>query len=765
MGNLYTFISQPGVRRDGTELDSPFYADGVWVRWQRGKPRKIGGYRVSSQAANGPVRGVVVDSRNGVTSAHYFSPWGIQRQQLTAGGAGAALEERAPANFAYNPLLTWTSGFMYSATGGQYTALLAASAPDIEDITSDVGGRIYTGNATTSDVMTEVSNGSGPISVSGGITVLQPFLFAYGSNGLIRNSNPNDFSTATGWVAGGGNFANQANVAGTKVVYGAPTRGGGQSPAGLFWALDALIRVSFVGGTAIWNYDTLSSPTTILSKKAIVEHDGKFFWPGVDRFLMYAGAVQEVPNDMNQNWFFDNLNFAARNKVWGTKIQRFGEIWWFYPRGSATECTDAVIFNYREGTWYDAVLRRSAGDKVQTFKYPIWVGSEDGFSTTKLSTGVRGNNSADTLAGLVAPVQSALVASTSGGTGLQPATLYYYVITALNALGETLRSNEQSVLTGAGTTNSNALSWSTVAGATGYKVYRGISGASENGYYALGNVTAYTDTGAAITTGTPPANNTTSNTLTFTAVPAISIGMGVTGHPGLLPNTTVTAFTATTVTISSAPTALIPAGTQLTFSSMVGVFKPGDVVTGVTSAASGTVVRTNYTEVNVNKVAGVFLASETVSAGSVTAVVQATPQLQQLDAVYQHEFGYDKVVNQDVTAILSSFTSQNFGFASGAPFGDAPMTKDIGTRITRLEPDWNQVGDVTVRIEGRGFAQKPNKVLNSYVMAKDLAFQDMREQARILRVTLESNSLGGYYEQGQVLIGLEPGDERSDQDI
>ena len=66
------------------------------------------------------------------------------------------------------------------------------------------------------------------------------------------------------------------------------------------------------------------------------------------------------------------------------------------------------------------------------------------------------------------------------------------------------------------------------------------------------------------------------------------------------------------VTLSTAPTLAIPSGTQLTFSSMSGVFKPGDVVTGVTSAASGTVVRINYTEFNINKVAGVFLANETV---------------------------------------------------------------------------------------------------------------------------------------------------------
>ena len=37
--------SEPGIKRDGTKFDGNNYTDGQWVRWQRGLPRKIGGYR------------------------------------------------------------------------------------------------------------------------------------------------------------------------------------------------------------------------------------------------------------------------------------------------------------------------------------------------------------------------------------------------------------------------------------------------------------------------------------------------------------------------------------------------------------------------------------------------------------------------------------------------------------------------------------------------------------------------------------------------
>jgi hypothetical protein len=100
----------------------------------------------------------------------------------------------------------------------------------------------------------------------------------------------------------------------------------------------------------------------------------------VDRFLAYNGVVQEMVNQTNLNYFFDNINYFQRQKVWATKIPRWGEIWWFYPKGNATECTDAIVYNVREKTWYDAGqalgARRSAGVYTEVFHYPVWAGWE-----------------------------------------------------------------------------------------------------------------------------------------------------------------------------------------------------------------------------------------------------------------------------------------------------------------------------------------------------------------------------------------------------
>ena len=55
----------PGIQRDGTQFDSIMFVDGQWVRFQRGRPRKIGGYKGIFLKANGVSRGMAMTSTGG----------------------------------------------------------------------------------------------------------------------------------------------------------------------------------------------------------------------------------------------------------------------------------------------------------------------------------------------------------------------------------------------------------------------------------------------------------------------------------------------------------------------------------------------------------------------------------------------------------------------------------------------------------------------------------------------------------------------------
>jgi len=434
---VFALDTKPGIQRDGTVFDKDFYNDGRWVRFQRGRPRKIGGYRQITAGLSGPSRGIYVNPQQSFNNVFSGHSQGLQVVPIDNNGVGSGITDMTLSDFTASDNNLWQFDTFYDVSGSGDNLLLAHPGQNLTLVDNNVNTPVLGGDITGTSlsaigVFTEVAatitngspnitlatanlligagqsvsgtgipagatvvsitttalvisanataNGSSitltfdnNVSVSGGVVSLHPYVFVYGNNGLIRNCSAGNVQD---WVSAD---ANEVSVATGKIVQGLPVRGGSNAPSGLFWSLDSLIRVSFIGGSGTppqyWRYDLISSQSSILSSQSVIEYDGIYYWCGVDRFLLYNGVVKEIPNQMNQNYFFDNLNYAQREKIWVSKVPRFGEIWWFYPRGDATECTDAIIYNVRENTWYDAGealgARRSAGYFSQVFHYPI----------------------------------------------------------------------------------------------------------------------------------------------------------------------------------------------------------------------------------------------------------------------------------------------------------------------------------------------------------------------------------------------------------
>jgi hypothetical protein len=532
---VFALDTKAGIQRDGTTFDRDFYTAGRWVRFQRGRPRKILGYAVISQQVLGPSRGIWVNPNNGYNQVFSGYNNGLQELTINNSGIGAGVTDITLNNFTASSLNLWQFDGFYDVNGSGVGSLLAHPGQNLNQIDavtntpvligdingttlSQIGtfqnttsylnattavtipttnaligaGQTITGTGIpsgTTVVSTTLANGlldsvavtgtagqcsctstsglyvgqtvtvagtntgsatgitsgvtyyiiatnyattftlsataggaaittttgsttglaftignyqkvvlsaaattsglsaltfNNNVAVSGGVVTLHPYVFVFGNNGLIKNCAAGN---AQDWVSAD---ANEVNVSTGKIVQGLPVRGGSNAPSGLFWSLDSLVRVSYIGGAGTppqyWRYDIISSQSSIMSSQSVIEYDGVYYWCGVDRFLLYNGVVKEIPNDFNQNYFFDNLNYSQRQKVWVSKVPRYGEIWWFYPRGDATECTDAIIYNVRENVWYDAGealgARRSAGYFSQVFAHPVWASWEtdaDGF--------------------------------------------------------------------------------------------------------------------------------------------------------------------------------------------------------------------------------------------------------------------------------------------------------------------------------------------------------------------------------------------------
>lgn len=370
--NVLVLATKPGIKRDGTVFEGDYYVDGQWVRFQRGLPRKIRGYRAIGRYLPELCRGLHTYTKNNYIYCHAGSSSYLNRFTLDSSGNASVLTDRTPVGFTPDTDHSWMFDVMYSSVSTD-NMLIAHVAHDLNNIASNQNGTIYLGDLTGTAPLTAVTLPANA-NVSGGIVVLHPYMLYYGNDGLVGWSVAGDPSDLSG--AGSG----VARVTGQKIVKGMPLRAGsGSAPAGLLWSYDSLIRVSFTGGATVFQFDTISVETSILAKNSVIEYDGIYYWCGVDRFLSFNGVVREIPNVMNSNWFFDNLNPQQREKVFAMKVPRFGEIWWCFPFGDATECTHAVIYNVRENTWYDTILpadMRTAASFSQLYAAPIMTGAE-----------------------------------------------------------------------------------------------------------------------------------------------------------------------------------------------------------------------------------------------------------------------------------------------------------------------------------------------------------------------------------------------------
>ena len=702
---IYSLAIPAGIKRDGTQFQNDQYTDGVWCRFQRGDPKKMGGYRTLFTSNTGVYRGMVSQPYNGVnyifagnykgldvfncginygvgsgpfsanilsgtvpftlvsnttssftiagnvtssfpmgttvifnqttpvnyttTTAVYTSPNTVVSVTGTISGSPTTAWLNNTPVFTPDPSLgpyrlTWQFDSQFSPQGDQLQ-IFAHPGYNLIDIDNGVPSQVLVGNITPSAgnnwTFKGLSDSQGsnptykPISVDGGICILYPFIFVYGSHGFIANNHVSSTYSQQNFYDWNGPLANQVNVAASKIVKGMPMRGGTNSPAGLFWATDSLIRVSFNSSASststvsqFWNYDIVSSQISIMSSNAVTEMDGVFYWMGVDRFYLYNGNVKVLPNDKNINYLFDNMNYTQRQKVWATKVPRYNEIWFFYPRGTATECTDAIIYNVKDDIWYDAGqakgAQRSCGYTTELFPTPIWA---DWNYTPSFS----------------AP---------------------YTVITNPASL--------------------------------------------------------------------PPAGN----------------------------------------------------GQMYIAGNVTSIFNPGSILTFSISASSSQTFQVTSSVFTYNTTIGtpgVTLVSFTGASSSIVAVGSLVYQQTSGYTIWQHEFGQNQVGLNGENSIYSSITTSDISWLTGNPSQDGLVGINRRMHLRRVEPNFLQTGTMSMTILGRKFANSVTEEDSGpYYFEPFTDKIDLRVEHRLVRLKFESNVINGDFEMGRLMITAEFGDER-----
>lgn len=204
-------------------------------------------------------------------------------------------------------------------------------------------------------------------------TVITPerFIMALGADGDPRAVAFPNGEFRTQWTPSTTNRARKILIQTNGVLMcGARVTGGT-----LLWTSSDIHFGRYIGLPDVYQIKSAGANCGIVGKHAYATVDQLAYWMGIDNFWVWAGYAEPLPCEIADD-IFKNINQTHRHKVWCEHRSADGEIWFNYPRGSATECSHAAIYCYRAPQhWNHVALARNCGFEAGTFSWPVRVTS------------------------------------------------------------------------------------------------------------------------------------------------------------------------------------------------------------------------------------------------------------------------------------------------------------------------------------------------------------------------------------------------------
>jgi hypothetical protein len=233
---------------------------------------------------------------------------------------------------------------------------------------SDATESIYEWQPGGGGDATVVTNSPDALAV---VTTDERFIVALGADGDPRRVAFCDGENRTAWTPASTNRAREILIqspgtlmCGTKVASGT-----------LLFTTHDIHFMRYIGLPDVYQIKRVGSECGIIGKHAFVSVDQTAYWMGLNAFWVWMGYAEPLQCSL-QDDVFKNINQTHRGKVWCWHNSADGEVWFYYPRGAATECSHAAVYCYRgQPHWTNVELARNCGFPAGTFDWPVKVTS------------------------------------------------------------------------------------------------------------------------------------------------------------------------------------------------------------------------------------------------------------------------------------------------------------------------------------------------------------------------------------------------------
>lgn len=136
------------------------------------------------------------------------------------------------------------------------------------------------------------------------------------------------------------------------------------------WTDTSVYVLQFLGAPLVWGAQLIGDNVSIINQNATATAANVVYWMGVDKFYKYDGRVQTLRCDLLAH-VFNDINLDQSAQICAGTVERFNEIWWFYPSSDSTVNDKYVVYNYIEDIWYYGALARTAWIDSGILDYPI----------------------------------------------------------------------------------------------------------------------------------------------------------------------------------------------------------------------------------------------------------------------------------------------------------------------------------------------------------------------------------------------------------